>query len=157
LTYRRSRTDTLQLKAEVARLSRGVVQQSDLLRRAEDERHSLDLQGKADSAARASLVAQSQELQKKMAAEGGVANSELQKQLLDTQGRLNALRAKAKLRKPSCAPMAPVCASCTSSWNFSIVGPENPSSLPWTDSVNRSWMTRVWFSWILTATGRICS
>src|SRR6266446_4113601 len=47
LTYRRSRTDTLQLKAEVARLSRGVVQQSDLLRRAEDERHSLDLQGKA--------------------------------------------------------------------------------------------------------------
>src|SRR6266702_1683814 len=42
LTYRRSRTDTLQLKAELARLSRGVVQQSDLLRRAEDERHSLD-------------------------------------------------------------------------------------------------------------------
>src|SRR6266446_6742043 len=37
LTYRRSRTDTLQLKAEVARLSRGVVQQSDLLSRGEDE------------------------------------------------------------------------------------------------------------------------
>src|SRR6266446_3952062 len=57
LTYRRSRTDTLQLKAEVARLGRGVTQQSDLLRRAEEERHTLDLQGKADSAARASLVA----------------------------------------------------------------------------------------------------
>ncbi|PYU08248.1 MAG: hypothetical protein DMG34_02315 [Acidobacteria bacterium] len=97
LTYRRSRTDTLQLKAEVARLSRGVVQQSDLLRRAEDERHSLDLQGKADSAARASLVAQSQELQKKMAAEGGGANSELQKQLLDTQGRLNRLESEGKI------------------------------------------------------------
>jgi S1-C subfamily serine protease/CheY-like chemotaxis protein len=97
LTYRRSRTDTLQLKAEVARLSRGVVQQSDLLRRAEDERHSLDLQGKADSAARASLVAQSQELQKKMAAEGGGANNELQKQLLDTQGRLNRLESEGKI------------------------------------------------------------
>src|SRR6266478_7861423 len=69
LTYRRSRTDPLQLKAEVARLGRGVVQQSDLLRRAEDERHSLDAQGKTNSAARASLVAQSQELQKKMAEE----------------------------------------------------------------------------------------
>src|SRR6266700_4508549 len=97
LTYRRSRTDTLQLKAELARLSRGVVQQSDLLRRAEDERHSLDLQGKADSAARASLVAQSQELQKKMAAEGGGANGELLKQLLDTQGRLNRLESEGKI------------------------------------------------------------
>src|ERR1700722_20330610 len=51
LTYRRSRTDTLQLKAEMARLNRGVVQQSDLLRRAEDERHALDAQGKTNSAA----------------------------------------------------------------------------------------------------------
>src|SRR6266700_669455 len=81
----------------VETLSRGVVQQSDLLRRAEDERHSLDLQGKADSAARASLVAQSQELQKKMAAEGGGANGELQKQLLDTQGRLNRLESEGKI------------------------------------------------------------
>src|ERR1700747_2173321 len=37
LTYRRSRKDTSQLNAEVLRLSRGVVQQGDLLRRAEDE------------------------------------------------------------------------------------------------------------------------
>ena len=56
LTYRRSRTDTLQLKAEMARLNRGVVQQSDLLRRAEDERHALDAQGKTNSAARESLL-----------------------------------------------------------------------------------------------------
>src|SRR5467141_2641125 len=54
---RRSRSDTLQLKAEVARLSRGVVQQSDLLRRAEDQRRVLDAQGKTDSATRESLVA----------------------------------------------------------------------------------------------------
>src|ERR1700720_416889 len=65
LTYRRSRTDTLQLKAEMARLNRGVVQQGDLLRRAEDERHALDEQGKTNSAARESLLAQSEELKKK--------------------------------------------------------------------------------------------
>ena len=94
LTYRRSRTDTLQLKAEVARLSRGVVQQSDLLRRAEDERHALDVRGKTDSAARESLLVQSEELKKKMA--GGNSDGELRKQLLDTQGRLNRLESEGK-------------------------------------------------------------
>src|SRR5260221_10422750 len=38
---RRSRSDTMQLKAEVARLSRGAVQQGDLLRSAEDQRRGL--------------------------------------------------------------------------------------------------------------------
>src|SRR4029077_1295193 len=83
LTYRRSRTDTLQLKAEMARLNRGVVQQSDLLRRAEDERHALDAQGKTNSAARESLLAQSEELKKKMAGAGANGDGELRKQLLD--------------------------------------------------------------------------
>jgi len=96
LTYRRSRTDTLQLKAEVARLNRGVVQQSDLLRRAEEERHLLDAQGKTNSAARESLLAQSEELKKKMAGAGGNGDSELRKQLLDTQGRLNRLESEGK-------------------------------------------------------------
>ena len=96
LTYRRTRTDTLQLKSEVARLSRGVVQQSDLLRRAEDERHAMDVQGKTDSAARESLITQSQELQRKMAATGAGADSELQKQLLDTRGRLKRLESEGK-------------------------------------------------------------
>jgi len=96
LTYRRSRTDTLQLKAEVARLNRGVVQQSDLLRRAEEERHALDAQGKTDSAARESLLAQSEELKKKMAGAGGNGDGELRKQLLDTQGRLNRLESEGK-------------------------------------------------------------
>ena len=94
LTYRRSRTDTLQLKAEMARLNRGVVQQSDLLHRAEDERHALDAQGKTNSAARESLLAQSEELKKKMA--GGNGDGELRKQLLDTQGRLNRLESEGK-------------------------------------------------------------
>jgi S1-C subfamily serine protease len=96
LTYRRSRTDTLQLKAEMARLNRGVVQQSDLLRRAEDERHALDAQGKTNSAARESLLAQSEELKKKMAGAGGNGDGELRKQLLDTQGRLNRLENEGK-------------------------------------------------------------
>jgi S1-C subfamily serine protease/CheY-like chemotaxis protein len=96
LTYRRSRTDTLQLKAEMARLNRGVVQQSDLLRRAEDERHALDVQGKTNSAARESLLAQSEELKKKMAGAGGNGDGELRKQLLDTQGRLNRLESEGK-------------------------------------------------------------
>jgi S1-C subfamily serine protease len=95
LTYRKSRTDTLQLKSEVARLSRGVVQQSDLLRRAETERQALDVQGKSDTTARAALLAQSNELKQKMAAAGG-GDSELRKQLLDTQGRLNRLESEGK-------------------------------------------------------------
>jgi S1-C subfamily serine protease len=96
LTYRRSRTDTLQLKAEMARLNRGVVQQSDLLRRAEEERHTLDAQGKTDSAAREALLAQSEELKKKMAGAAGSGDGALQKQLLDTQGRLNRLESEGK-------------------------------------------------------------
>lgn len=96
LTYRRSRSDTRQLKAEVALLSRGVVQQSDLLRRAEEERRVLDARGKSDSAARQSLLAQSEDLKKKMAATGGADDSELRKQLLETQGRLNRLETEGK-------------------------------------------------------------
>ena len=95
LTYHRSRTDTLQLKAEVARLGRGVTQQGDLLRRAEDERHALDTQGKTDSAKREALLAQSEELKKKMVG-GGSDDGELRKQLLDTQGRLNRLESEGK-------------------------------------------------------------
>jgi CheY-like chemotaxis protein len=97
LTYRRSRTDALQLKAEVARLNRGVVQQSDLLQRAENERRTLEAQGKTDSATRESLVAQSEELKKKMASSGPGADSDLRKQLLDTQGRLNRLESEGKI------------------------------------------------------------
>jgi len=93
---RRSRSDTLQLKAEVARLSRGVVQQSDLLRRAEDQRRVLDAQGKTDSATRESLVAQSADLKKKMAAAGASGDSDLRKQLVETEGRLNRLESEGK-------------------------------------------------------------
>jgi S1-C subfamily serine protease/DNA-binding NarL/FixJ family response regulator len=95
-SYKRSRTDTQQLKTEVARLNRGVVLQTDLLRRAEDERHALDTQGKNDTATKQSLLAQSEELKKKMAAPGASGDSELRKQLLDTQGRLNKLETEGR-------------------------------------------------------------
>jgi len=95
LTYRRSRKDTSQLNAEVLRLSRGVVQQGDLLRRAEDERRMLEGQGKTSSATRESLLAQSQALKKKMA-EGNSADSDLRKQLLDTQTRLSRIETEGK-------------------------------------------------------------
>ncbi|HEY1423194.1 MAG TPA: trypsin-like peptidase domain-containing protein [Candidatus Acidoferrum sp.] len=95
LTFRKSRTDTLQLRKEVALLNRGVVQQSDLLRRAETERQALDVQGKSDTTARAALLAQSNEIKQKMAAGGG-ADGELRKQLLETQSRLNRLESDGK-------------------------------------------------------------
>jgi len=97
LTYRGSRKDTIQLKAEVARLSRGVVQQSDLLRRAEEERQTLEVQGKTDSTTRETLLAQSEALKKKMAAPGASGDSDLRKQLQDTQGRLNRLENEGKV------------------------------------------------------------
>lgn len=94
LTYHRSRTDTLQLKSEVARLSRGVVQQGDLLRRAEDERRALEA-GKSASETRESLLAQSADLKKKMASSGG-GDVDLRKQLEETQSRLNKLESEGK-------------------------------------------------------------
>jgi S1-C subfamily serine protease/CheY-like chemotaxis protein len=96
LTYRHSRSDTLQLKAEVARISRGVVQQSDLLRRAEEERQSLDTRGKTDAAARESLLAQSAEIKKKMASASTDNGVDLRRQLAETEGRLNRLETEGK-------------------------------------------------------------
>jgi len=96
LTYRRSRKDTSQLNAEVLRLSRGVVQQGDLLKRVEDQRRFLDGQGKTDSATRDSLLAQSETLKKRMASQGDGADSDLRKQLQDTQTRLSRIETEGK-------------------------------------------------------------
>jgi S1-C subfamily serine protease/DNA-binding NarL/FixJ family response regulator len=96
LTYRRSRKDTSQLNAEVLRLSRGVVQQGDLLRRAEEERRTLEGQGKTTSATRESLLAQSEALKKKMAEGNSSTDSDLRKQLLETQSRLSRIETEGK-------------------------------------------------------------
>jgi S1-C subfamily serine protease/DNA-binding response OmpR family regulator len=94
---RRSRTDTLQLRAEIARLNYGIGQQGELFRRADQMRSSLDAQARSDSAARESLKAKSDDLRKKMAvAAAGDADS-LRTQLQDTQSRLKLLENEGKI------------------------------------------------------------
>ena len=63
LSNRHRRKDTLQLRAEVARLNGGIVQQGELLRRAEQARASLDASEAAET--REALKAQSEELRQK--------------------------------------------------------------------------------------------
>jgi len=95
-SYQKTRKDTLQLKSEVARLSSGVIQQSDLLRRAEQARLALN-NATPDAAARASLQAQSDELKKKMAASGGSGDADLRRQLAETQDRLKRIESDGKI------------------------------------------------------------
>jgi S1-C subfamily serine protease len=84
-----NRKDTLQLKAEVARLNGGILQEGELLRRAEQARASLTASDA--SGPRASLKAQTEEIRKKIAADGDTDGESLQKQLQETQNRLNRL------------------------------------------------------------------
>ena len=92
----RSRKDTLQLKAEIARLNYGLGQETELLRRAGQMRDSLDAQMRSDSAARDSLKAQSEDLRKKVAAGGGDSDT-LKQQLKETQNRLKLLENEGKV------------------------------------------------------------
>ena len=89
ISNRHSRKDTLQLKAEVVRLNRGILQQGELLRRAEQARASLTASD--DSGTRESLKVQTAEIRKKMAADGNTDSESLKKQLEETQNRLNRL------------------------------------------------------------------
>jgi S1-C subfamily serine protease/CheY-like chemotaxis protein len=93
LNYQKTRKDTQQLKSEVARLSTGVLQQGELLRRAEQARSSLN--ASPEGADRASLKAQSDELKKKMAATGG--DDDLRRQLAATQERLSRIESDGKV------------------------------------------------------------
>src|SRR3981081_844818 len=69
ISNRHSRKDTLQLKAEVVRLNGGMLQQGELLRRAEQARVSLTATDA--SGTRESLKVQTAEIRKKIAAGGG--------------------------------------------------------------------------------------
>src|ERR1700736_7059262 len=71
ISNRHSRKDTLQLKAEVVRLNGGILQQGELLRRAEQARASLTASDA--SGTRESLKVQTAEIRKKIAAEIGRA------------------------------------------------------------------------------------
>jgi S1-C subfamily serine protease/CheY-like chemotaxis protein len=89
LSNRHRRRDTLQLQAEVARLNGGMVQQGELLRRAEQARASLAASEAAET--RQALKAQSEELRQKIADGGDADGASLKKQLLETQTRLSRL------------------------------------------------------------------
>ena len=95
----RSRKDTLQLKAEIARLNYGLGQQQNgLFERMQQARNSLEAQSRSDSAARDSLKAQSEDLRKKMAVAGGGSDSDaLKQQLTETQNRLKLLENEGKV------------------------------------------------------------
>jgi S1-C subfamily serine protease len=89
LSNRHRRKDTLQLQAEVARLNGGIVQQGELLRRAEQARASLAASEAA--ASREALKAHSEELRQKIADGGDADGGALKKQLLETETRLSRL------------------------------------------------------------------
>src|SRR5256885_1891411 len=72
ISNRHSRKDTLQLKAEIARLNGGLLQQDELLRRADQARAYFATKDALGS--REGLKAQAAEIRKKMAADGD-ANS----------------------------------------------------------------------------------
>ncbi len=78
----RSRKDTLQLKAEIARLNYGLGQHRAICSSAlQQARNSFEAQTRSDSAARDSLKAQSEDLRKKMAVAGGSDSDALKQQL----------------------------------------------------------------------------
>lgn len=93
VSSQKSRKDTLQLKAEVARLNRGILQQSELLQRAGQSRDSQNQQ----AALRDSLQAQYQDLQKKISSADPGSTDVLRTQLKETQTRLAQLESEGKV------------------------------------------------------------
>jgi S1-C subfamily serine protease len=89
ISNRHSRKDTLQLKAEVVRLNGGILEQGELLRRAEQARASLTASDA--SGTRESLKVQTAEIRRKIAADGDTDSESLKKQLQEAQNRLNRL------------------------------------------------------------------
>ena len=97
ISSRGTRKETRQLRAEIARLSNGLGQQGELLRRAEFMRGSLDAQSHSASATRDSLKVQSEDLRKKVALAGAADADSLKRQLADTQSRLKLLESEGKI------------------------------------------------------------
>ena len=89
ISNRHSGEDMLQLKAEVTQLNGGILQQGELLRRTEQARASLNASDA--SAIRESLRAQTEEIRKKVAANGASDGESLMRQLQETQNRLGRL------------------------------------------------------------------
>ncbi len=86
-----NRKDTLQLKAEVARLNGGILRQGELLRRSEQAREFLKAESSTGPGTRESLKAQTEDLRKQLAADGDADAKSLKQQLRETQSRLDRL------------------------------------------------------------------
>jgi S1-C subfamily serine protease/DNA-binding NarL/FixJ family response regulator len=95
ISNRHSRKDTLQLRAEIARLNGGIMQQGELLQRVEQERASLS--ANTAEGTRESLKAQTEAIRKKIAANGDADDQSLQKQLQATENRLNRLENEGRI------------------------------------------------------------
>ncbi len=91
ISFRHSSKETLQLRAEIARLNYGLGQQGDLLRRVEQTRDSLRAESPSTTGSRESLQAESSNLRKRMDSAEGADVDSLRKQLQGTQNRLKLL------------------------------------------------------------------
>jgi S1-C subfamily serine protease len=100
-----SRRYTLQLKAEVARLNDGLLQEGELPRRAE---HSSDsLIARNGPGTRQSLKMKAEDIRRKMAADDDADNESLKKQLQQTQNRLNQLENESRVAETIVRRYAP--------------------------------------------------
>ncbi len=95
ISNRHSRKDTLQLKAEVARLNGGLLQDGELARRAQLERDSLNATN--GPVTREALRAQTEQIRKKIATDSEGDSESLKKQLQETQKRLNQLENEGRI------------------------------------------------------------
>ena len=97
ISVRGSRRDTLQLRAEIARLNSGLRPEGELLRRIEQARGSIDRNSRSDSVVRDSLRTQSENFRERVAEANGAHDPSLEQQLLDTENRLDALERENKI------------------------------------------------------------
>lgn len=96
ISFRRTSKETLQLRAEIARLNYGLGQQGDLLRRVEQTRDSLRAESPSTTGSRESLQAESNSLRKRMDSAGGADVESLRKQLQSTEDRLKLIENEGK-------------------------------------------------------------
>jgi S1-C subfamily serine protease len=103
ISIHRSKADTLQLGAEIARLNGNLQLQASLQHPAEQDRSLTGADLRADSrspspasAVRDSLKAKSEDLRNKLTSADGTDTDSLRRQLLDTQNRLSTLEKEDK-------------------------------------------------------------
>jgi serine protease Do len=97
ISLRHASKDTLQLRAEIARLNYGLGEQSNLLRRAEQTRASLEEESRSVAATRESLQAESATLRKQVASAEGADADSLEKQLKQTESQLRLLENEGRI------------------------------------------------------------